>query len=463
MIRFHNTLTRKVEPFEPLEPGFIRMYTCGPTVYDVAHIGNFRTFTWEDLLKRFLLAEGFKVLHVKNLTDIDDRTIARSGRDGISLRELTDHYAQAFFEDMATLGCLPADVYPRATEHIPEMLDLVAEIERRGHTYISQGSVYFRIGSLPSYGCLCTVDLAGNLDGARVDSDHYDKESARDFVLWKAAREGEPSWDSPWGPGRPGWHLECSAMSRKYLGEVFDIHTGGIDLVFPHHENEIAQSCGATGKNPVRFWMHAEHLLVNGEKMSKSLGNFYTLRDLLEKGADPMTLRYLLLSVPYRRQLNFTFEGLDGAKSALGRIRDFGRRMKGTPAAVGENLGVEEAMAAHRGAFLDALRDDLNTAAALGALFEAVRAGNTALDSGGLTVKAQEEATALLGLFQSVFGIPAAGETVLVDAEVESLIQGRQDARKRKDFAEADRIRSMLKARGILLEDTPQGVRWKRA
>lgn len=461
MIRFYNTLTKTVAPFEPLETGKVRIYTCGPTVYDVAHIGNFRTFAWEDLLKRFLLAEGFQVLHVKNLTDIDDRTIARSNRDGISLRELTDRYAQAFFEDMATLGCLPADVYPRATEHIPEMLALVAEIEGRGHTYISQGSVYFRIGSLANYGCLCTVDLAGNLDGARVDSDHYDKESARDFVLWKGAKEGEPSWESPWGAGRPGWHLECSAMSRKYLGEVFDIHTGGIDLVFPHHENEIAQSCGATGKNPVRYWMHAEHLLVNGEKMSKSLGNFYTLRDLLEKGVDPMALRYLLLSVPYRRQLNFTFEGLDGAKSALARIRDFARRLRDSTIPRGEEPALAVAMEGHKQAFLEALRDDLNAASALGALFEAVRAANVAMDAGTFTQDARAQAGELLSLFERIFGIPTR-EEILLDAEVDAMIQARQDARKRKDFAEADRIRDTLKGRGIILEDTAQGVRWKR-
>ncbi|MEW6757874.1 MAG: cysteine--tRNA ligase [Acidobacteriota bacterium] len=459
MIRLTNSLSRKAEPFEPLEPGLVKMYTCGPTVYDVAHIGNFRTFCAEDLLKRFLLWEGYRVLHVKNLTDIDDRTIERSNRDGVPLRELTDRFAALFFEDMGTLNNLPADVYPRATDHIPEMLALVADMERNGHTYLSQGSVYFRVSSLPQYGCLCTVDLSGNLDGARVDSDHYDKESARDFVLWKGARPGEPSWESPWGAGRPGWHLECSAMSRKYLGEVFDLHSGGVDLIFPHHENEIAQSRGASGKAPVRHWLHVEHLMVNGEKMSKSLGNFYTLRDLLEKGADPMAIRYLLLSVPYRKSLNFTFEGLEAAKAALGRLRAFRARLGEPTPASGVALG---AFAAARRAFRDALEDDLNTAVALSALFEAVRAGNTALDQGRLGAPDREEALGLFSDFEAVFGIPVE-DAPLLDADVEDLIGRRQEARRLRNFAEADRIRDELKARGILLEDTPLGVRWKRA
>ncbi len=462
MIRFTNSLTKQMEPFEPLEPGRVRLYTCGPTVYDVAHIGNFRTFLFEDLLKRFLIWKGYSVLHVKNLTDIDDKTIARANQAGTPLRTLTDKFAALFFEDMATLGCLPADVYPRATEHIPEMIALIQAMEKNGHVYVSQGSVYFRIASLPGYGALCPVDLAGNLDGARVDGDQYDKESARDFVLWKAAKPGEPSWESPWGPGRPGWHLECSAMSAKYLGEVFDIHTGGIDLVFPHHENEIAQSRGATGKAPVRLWMHAEHLLVNGEKMSKSLGNFYTLRDLLDRGADPMAIRYLLLSVPYRKQLNFTFEGLEAAKAALARLRDFRARWLEAAAGPEGAPAVAQTIRGHRDAFSAALEDDLNTAVALSAVFEAVRASNAAMDRGSWGLGAREEAGLLLEDFERVFGIGLDRGEIL-DAEVEALIQARQEARKARNFAEADRIREELKARSILLEDTPQGVRWKRA
>jgi len=461
-MRLYNTLTRRVEPFEPQEPGLVRMYTCGPTVYDVAHIGNFRTFLAEDLLKRFLLWSGLRVHHVKNLTDIDDRTIARANREGVSLRELTDKYAALFFEDMATLNCLPADEYPRATDHIPEMLALVARMEENGHTYESQGSVYFRVSSLPGYGALCTVDLSGNLDGARVDSDHYDKESAKDFVLWKGWKEGEPGWESPWGKGRPGWHLECSAMSAKYLGEVFDLHTGGVDLVFPHHENEIAQSRGATGKSPARHWMHMEHLLVNGEKMSKSLGNFYTLRDLLEKGVDPMALRYLLLSVSYRKQFNFTFEALDGAKAALGRIRDFDRRLQEAEPHATAPGDLEAALAEQKKTFRSALEDDLNTAVALSALFEALRGSNVAMDEGRLGPGAKAEMVGFLKDFEAVFGIPL-GEELSLEVEVEALIAKREEARKAKDFKEADRIRDDLKARGILLEDSPRGVRWKKA
>ncbi len=462
MIRFTNSLSHEPEPFEPIEAKRVRLYTCGPTVYDVAHIGNFRTFLFEDLLKRFLLWEGYEVLHVKNLTDIDDKTIKRANDEGVGLRDLTDRYAECFFEDMAALNCLPADVYPRATEHIEDMLGMIEAIEKNGHTYVSQGSVYFRIASLPEYGSLCHVDLSGNRDGARVDSDLYDKEAARDFVLWKAAKPGEPSWDSPWGPGRPGWHLECSAMSRKYLGDVFDIHSGGIDLVFPHHENEIAQSRGATGKAPVRLWLHAEHLMVEGEKMSKSKGNFYTLRDILDRGVDPMSVRYLLLSVSYRKQLNFTFDGLNAAKAALGRIRDFRRRLEEQPAATEGGNGTAGEIRAHRAAFKTALEDDLNSSVALSSLFDAIRAANTAMDKGDWSDEAKSEVAGFLADFESVFGIPTASE-VLLDAEVEALIQQRQAARKARDFAEADRIRDDLKARGILLEDTPQGVRWKRA
>ena len=462
MIHLYNTLTRRVDPFETLEPGKVRMYTCGPTVYDVAHIGNFRTFCAEDLFKRVLLWEGFSVHHVKNLTDIDDRTIARSQREGVSLRDLTDKYAALFFEDMAALNCLPANEYPRATEHIPEMLALVGQMEKNGHTYVSQGSVYFRVASLPEYGALCTVDLSGNLDGARVDSDNYDKESAKDFVLWKGAKEGEPSWESPWGPGRPGWHLECSAMSAKYLGDVFDLHSGGVDLVFPHHENEIAQSRGATGKAPARHWMHVEHLFITGEKMSKSLGNFFTLRDLLAESHDPMAIRYLLLSVPYRKRLNFSPDTLDAAKAALGRLRDFAARLDGASPAAVPSPSVKEAIAGHRKAFRAGLEDDLNTAVALSALFDAVRAANTSMDAGTFCAGAAGEMAGFLKDFEEVFGIPLRTGRSL-EAEVEDLIQKRQDARKAKDFKEADRIRDDLKARGILLEDTPQGVRWKKS
>lgn len=461
MIRFYNSLTRSIEVFETLEPGRVGMYTCGPTVYDLAHIGNFRTFLFEDLLKRFLIRSGYKVKHVKNLTDIDDKTIRRAAEQGIPLRKLTDHYADVFFEDMATLNCMPADVYPRATEHIPQMIELIRANEANGHTYVSRGSVYFRISSLPGYGALSHLDLEGNLDGARVDTDEYEKESARDFVLWKCAKEGEPRWESPWGPGRPGWHLECSAMSKTYLGEVFDIHSGGVDLIFPHHENEIAQSRGATGKDPVRYWLHAEHLMVEGEKMSKSKGNFYTLRDLLKRGADPMALRYLLLSVSYRKQLNFTFQGLEAARTSLTRLKAFKLRLEELPAPV-VTSGVEAPLTKKRKAFDEALCDDLNTSVALSALFDAVRAANSTMDSGIWTEAARQTMTAFLDDFQVVFGIPLSREELL-DKTVEALIERRNQARKAREFAEADRIRDDLQSRGILLEDTPSGVRWKRA
>lgn len=461
MIEFTDTMSRSLRVFEPLKTDRVGIYTCGPTVYDLAHIGNFRTFLFEDLLKRLLLHRGYSVYHVKNITDIDDKTIKRSREEGVPIAELTQRYTRRFFEDMETLNCLPADVYPRATKHIDQMLDLVRRIENNGHTYVSRGSVYFRISSFPDYGKLSHVNLEGNVDGARIDSDEYGKESARDFVLWKAAKEGEPSWPSPWGEGRPGWHLECSAMSLAYLGEVFDIHSGGIDLVFPHHENEIAQSMGATGRNPVRCWLHAEHLLVDGEKMSKSKGNFYTLRDLLDRGIDPMALRYLLLSVSYRKQLNFTVDGLTAAVASLSRLKDFRRRVDSTPGAAESNPDQTKIFTDYRASFLAALSSDLNSSAALASLFEAVREANSLMDAGALSESDKAAIMEILSDFKAVFGIPLENSDLL-DEAVEELIASRDKARARRDFAEADRIRDELRAAGILLEDTPDGVRWKR-
>ncbi len=327
-IRLHNTLSGKKEPLEPVHPGEVRIYSCGPTVYDYAHIGNFRTFTFQDVLRRFLIYRGYKLNHVMNLTDVDDRIIQNSAAAKIGLREYTDKYAQAFLEDMDTLNLQKPEKIVRATDHIADMVTLIQTLKKKSFTYDSEGSIYYRISKFPTYGRLSKVDMGGIQAGARVDVDRYEKADARDFALWKGPKAGEFFWETPIGAGRPGWHIECSAMSMKYLGDTLDIHTGGIDLAFPHHENEIAQSEAATGKPFVKLWLHAEHLIVDGEKMSKSLGNFYTLRDLLRKGYKPSAIRFLLLSVPYRRQLNFTMEGLQQATSSVARLRTFMARLQ---------------------------------------------------------------------------------------------------------------------------------------
>jgi len=463
MIKLYNTLTRTLEEFKPANPPKVGIYSCGPTVYDFAHIGNFRTFTSVDLLRRFLKWEGFDVTCVMNITDIDDKTIRRSADEGVSLEVVTDRFTEAFYRDLATLNCARAEVHPRATGHIPEMLEICRDLEKNGMTYVSGGSLYFRIGAFGNYGRLSRIDKEGMLEGARVDNDEYEKESARDFVLWKAKKGDEPSWESPWGEGRPGWHLECSAMSRKYLGESFDIHTGGVDLVFPHHENEIAQSEGASGVPPVKYWFHIEFLLVNGEKMSKSKGNYFTLRDLLDKGLDPQAIRYLLLSVPYRRQLNFTIEGVESAKSALRRLQGFRSRLDELDASKLSNSPVNaEEIGRFAEAFKEAMENDLNTAEALAALFEAVRVANTLMDNGGFSKEAFEAVSKLLDDFEAVFGI-SLETSVSIEEEVEKKIAEREAARKAKNFALADSIRDELKSRGIILEDTPKGVRWRRS
>jgi cysteinyl-tRNA synthetase len=462
MVKIYNTISRRVEDLEPLHPPKITVYSCGPTVYDYAHIGNFRTFVSVDFLRRFLKWEGYDVLSVMNITDIDDKTIKRSAEEGVELKTVTERFTKYFFEDLATLNCGEADIYPKATEHIGEMLDICRELEKNGLTYVSGGSLYFRIGAFANYGKLSRVDKEGILEGARVDQDEYEKESARDFVLWKAKKGDEPSWESPWGEGRPGWHLECSAMSRKYLGERFDIHTGGVDLVFPHHENEIAQSEGASGLSPVKYWFHIEFLLVNGEKMSKSKGNFFTLRDLLEKGLDAQAIRYLLLSVPYRRQLNFTIEGVESARSALRRLQGFRERLDDYG---GQTLPQDGAKAMEikkfAAGFKESLENDLNTAEALASLFEAVREANTLMDNKEMSREAYDASQELLGNFEVLFGIKLSTDSTL-EEEVEKKIGERENARKCKDYALADSIRDELKNRGIILEDTPKGVRWRK-
>jgi len=462
-LRFYNTMTRRLEVFEPIEAGHARVYTCGPTVYDYAHIGNLRTFLFEDVLRRTLSLFGYDVTQVMNLTDIDDKTIRESKAAGLGLREYTDRYIESFFEDLDTLRVERADHYPRATDYVPQMVELVQRLEAAGHAYRSDGSIYYSISTFPGYGKLSGVRPEANLAGARVDNEEYEKEDARDFVLWKGAREDEPSWDTEIGPGRPGWHLECSAMSIALLGESFDIHTGGTDNIFPHHENEIAQSEGATGKSFARFWLHAEHLIVEGEKMAKSKGNFFTLRDLLDKGHDPVVIRYLLISVPYRQKLNFTMDGLHAASQALERIDNTLRRMQHTPTADGARDLALETVEAFSTDYRDALGDDLNTARALGALHTLLRQVNTALDGAGISTEIRQTLDGALREADTVLAIfPTAEDATGGDDEIDRLVSERSAARTARDFARADEIRDKLAERGVVVEDTPHGAVWHR-
>jgi cysteinyl-tRNA synthetase len=462
--RFFNTLGRRVTDFRPLEEGHTRMYTCGPTVYNVAHIGNLRTFVFEDVLRRHLKASGLRVTQIMNLTDVDDKTIRGAAEEGLPLPEFTTRYTDAFFRDLKRLNVDPAEEYPRATDHIPEMIALIERLRERGHTYESEGSVWFRIATFPEYGKLSRIDLTQTRRGERVAEDEYEKEDVRDFALWKAAKPGEPTWDSPFGPGRPGWHIECSAMSMKYLGEHFDIHTGAVDNIFPHHENEIAQSEGATGKPFVNHWLHAEHLIVDGEKMSKSKGNFYTLDDVLAKENNPAAVRYLFLSVPYRKKLNFTWEALSGAAAAVDRIRSAAVRVDEVAASGSSKSGpfpAAERAEKFRADFFAAMDDDLNTAEAQGVLFPFLREINAAIDERTLDAAGARIAREAIGVADQIFAVlPAAPE--ILPAEIEARIEARIAARKRRDFKEADRIRAELAAQGIVLEDSPSGTRWKR-
>src|SRR3984893_3109734 len=475
-IRFHNTMSGQTEPFIPLVPGEVRSYTCGPTVYDFAHIGNFRTFVFQDVLRRYLRSRGYRVIQVMNLTDVDDRIIQKSAAAGVSIREYTDKYIQAYLDDRRALNLELPEHIARATEHIDDMVELIQRLTEKGFTYTSEGSTYFRISQFPAYGKLSKIDVAGMQTGARVDMDRYDKDNARDFALWKAPKPGEHFWETAIGPGRPGWHIECSAMAMKYLGETLDIHTGGIDLAFPHHENEIAQSEAATGKPFARYWLHAEHLLVEGEKMSKSLGNFFTLRDLFAKGYKPSALRFALASVPYRRQLNFTFDGLQQAASSVERLRNFADRLaQGKfPAGTQKKMAARIADAAEE--FDAGLSDDLNTARALGAVFEFVREANIAMDKSEFGQGDVPAAQKLLQTFDQVFSVLENNDAQKLqalgygqkngasdDAEIEKLVAERQTARQSRDFAASDRIRKTLAERGIILEDSRDGsVRWKR-
>src|SRR5580692_3161256 len=383
-LRFYNTLTQQVQPFVPVDPNAVRMYTCGPTVYDFAHIGNFRTFVFYDLLRRVLRLNGYKLDHVMNITDVDDKIIRNALAQGKSLADYTETYTKAFLDDCAVLRLERPERIARATEHIPEMAAAIHKLEREGNNYRSDGSVYFRISTFPGYGKLSHNDFDGMVSGARVDVDSYEKTDARDFALWKAPKPGEPSWDTEIGTGRPGWHIECSVMAIQYLGDTLDIHAGGIDLVFPHHENEIAQSESLTGKPFARFWLHAEFLMVEGQKMSKSLGNYFTLRDILGRGYAPEAVRYLLASVPYRKTLNFTFDGLQSAKTAIERLRNFKLRLETGAFAEGLSAALADRTAAAQAQFNAAMDDDLNTAEALAAMFEYLREVNTAMDAGDM-------------------------------------------------------------------------------
>jgi cysteinyl-tRNA synthetase len=462
-IRFFNTLTREKERFVPLEPGKAGMYTCGPTVYDYAHIGNFRTFLFEDLLRRWLEFRGFRVLQVMNLTDVDDRTISAAKKQGIPLAEHTKQFIDAFFDDLKSLNVERAEHYPRATEHVPEMVALIKKLLDKGFAYRAEdGSIYFDISKWKDYGKLSKFKVDELKAGARVKADDYEKAEAEDFALWKAWTEedGPVSWDTEIGRGRPGWHIECSAMSMKYLGETFDIHTGGVDNMFPHHENEIAQSEAATGKKFVNYWLHCEHLLVEGKRMAKRFGNYYTLRDLLGKGYDPMAVRYLLISTHYRQQFNFTFEGLAAAKSAVERLTNFVRRLSEVSGS-GSGEEAKQLVMKVRKDFEEAMDDDLNIGQALAALFEFVRDVNNLIDSGKLGKSEAEEVRGLMVTFDKVLGV--IGEVkaeVSLPRETQELISAREEARKAKDWKRADEIRVQLRQMGIVVEDTAQGVRW---
>ena len=464
MFRLTNTLTGTTEVFAPADGSTVRMYACGPTVYDYAHIGNFRAYVFEDVLRRHLRSKPSKLIHVMNITDIDDKIIKNSMEQGVDIKTYTAPYVQAFFEDSATLGIERPDIIANATDYIHEMIELVERLLETGHAYREGDSIYFRISAFPSYGKLSRLDKRELKAGARIDADEYEKEQPNDFVLWKAPKDArEPRWNAPFGEGRPGWHLECSAMAMKNLGNTLDIHCGGVDNIFPHHENEIAQSEAVTGEPFVRFWVHGEHLLVEGEKMSKSKGNFYTLRDLVARGYNPQAIRYLLLSVQYRKQLNFTLDGLGSAERSLDRIKEFLFRLKTASLPPGSTTQLAELLSRAQSQFEAGLDDDLNTAQALGAVFELIRECNVALDNGGMR---EENRHAIVQWFSGVDArlsiVPAVEHLVQADDEIDDLVAARNEARKNRDFAASDRIRRQLLDRGIMIEDTREGTKWRR-
>jgi cysteinyl-tRNA synthetase len=461
-LRFFNTLTRQKEEFYTVHPGEVRLYTCGPTVYDFAHIGNFRAYVFGDILRRYLEYKGYKVTQVINVTDVDDRTITGSQKQGIPLAEHTKKYKDAFFDDLGSLNIKPAEIYPAATGHIKEMEALVKSLLDKGNAYENEGSIYFRISSFPEYGKLSRMDMSGLKAGARVAADEYEKEELADFALWKGwdEKDGPVFWETEVGKGRPGWHIECSAMSMKYLGKHFDIHTGGVDLIFPHHENEIAQSESATGEKFVNFWLHNEHLMVEGRRMGKRFGNYYTLRDLLDKGYNPIAIRYLLMATHHRQQLNFTFDGLEAAKNALQRLYDFVDNLK-LVKGDSENPDLGQILQKARKDFEEALDDDLNTSEALGVIFTLVKDVNRFMDEKRISAPDANKVAGLVNDFDSVFGLLKREELIL-DEEIKALIDKRTQARKDRDFTLADQIRQDLENKGIVLEDAAEGTKWKR-
>ncbi|MGA7559548.1 MAG: cysteine--tRNA ligase [Terriglobales bacterium] len=496
-LHLYNTLSGKIEEFHPLDGNRVRMYACGPTVYDYGHIGNFRTFIAVDLLYRFLRQSGYDVRYVMNITDVDDKIIRNSARDGVTVQQYTAKFTQAFLEDSATLN-IEQPILVRATEHINEMADFIAKLEKKGFAYrTDDGSYYFRIAKFPEYGKLSKKDFAGMTDGARVDVDEYEKDSARDFALWKAPKPGEASWDTAIGPGRPGWHIECSVMSMEELGPSFDLHAGGEDLIFPHHENEIAQSEALSGQQFSRYWFHARFLLVEGQKMSKSLGNFYTVRDLILRGHKPSSIRWLLTQVPYRNQLNFTFEGLKSAASSVEKLRNFRFRLTSTQFPPGATPAMAQLAGETIAKMKSALDNDLNTAEAQAAMFDMLRKANTALDAAGSGPGnfRHDDAKALLAAlqkFDEIFGVlkdddqpkmkailewakaegrekeispelqEIAGSAQLADEQVNQKLAEMEAARKARNFKASDALRAELTAAGIIVENTKDGVRWRR-
>ncbi len=461
-MKFYNTLHRKKEDFQPLEKGKVTLYTCGPTVYDYAHIGNFRAYIFEDLLRRYLEFSGYDVLQVMNITDIDDKTIRRSIEEKMSLEDFTDKYTSSFFEDVETLKIIPAHHYPRATEFIPQMIETIKQLEDKGFTYTTEdGSVFFKISQFSDYGKLANLNPDQLKSGERVEDDEYGKEEGRDFALWKGFKpqDGDVNWDSPWGKGRPGWHIECSVMSTHYLSNHFDIHCGGVDNIFPHHENEIAQSCAASGEGFVNYWLHNEHLLVDGQKMSKSMGNFYTLRDLLEKGCSPEALRYTLISTHYRSKLNFTFEKVKAAQKCINKLRELKRRLKKIDNEEDEILNSETETMLSK--FSEKLGDDLNISGALGELFIWVNYLFAELDNDKLDCCSAKGALSALRKIDSVLGVIDCAN-LEVDDIIHELIKDREKARSDKNWEKADEVRKQLDELGIVLDDTPEGTIWKR-